>query len=345
MVYVVVLFLLYVVLMVFPFVLGFASPRKSPEERSLFVRDNNLRDPRYFSKSFIRLVEKAWPEREKNKIRLSKEESYLEGDMLAGKRKIDSIVIAENKFYTENSCEFSKEIFAKKSAGLGKNNHVRAIACQEELTLQEGCIVDRWLDSELTLRIHKNCRIGISATSGERVVAEAGCIYRRIYAPEIIIGQDKDIRCRLRCAIYAQEKVSRDILWDCGQIEEGEHLENTIICRDNLKIGKNAVIYGDVKSEKSIHLCSGVMVTGNLIADGEITMEEGIIVRGNVFSQDSIYIGRGCTVGECGMLKSVVARERVKLCVGTVIYGYISGEKDGEILEEDDFFREIQHTY
>ena len=89
----------------------------------------------------------------------------------------------------------------------------------------------------------------------------------------------------------------------------------------------------------------GAIISGNVIADGTIALDEDVEVRGILFSQESIYVGANNEIGECGLIKSVIAREKVTLCEGAVVYGYISGEKPCETVDCEQYEEELRSVY
>ena len=84
MIFFLVLVVIWAVMMVFPFTLGFMSQHTGVEEIPLEVKSNNTRDPRYFAKSFRALVDKALLSRNGDTIMLSKQEKFLDGDLIKG---------------------------------------------------------------------------------------------------------------------------------------------------------------------------------------------------------------------------------------------------------------------
>ena len=327
--------LLFVVLLILPFVVSVLSIRKS-REASLYVKNDNVRDPRYFSNSFRTLVEKGINPQNRT-IQMSKLEPFLYADEVNTNNACNAIVVAENRFRPLGVPFFCKEIYAASSAHIPPNTYLRAIACLGELELSENCAVIRWADSEKQMTVGPGCSLGMNASSNLRLVIAPGCTFRRLYAPEILIGTAADdiVRYPVDMTVVYEKLI------DIREVGPREVIEKTIVTEFNLEIGEGAVIMGSVKSTHHIYIHAGARINGNVIADGMIIVDEGARILGTAFSQDSILVGPFAEIGVKPKLKSLIARKYIVLCETAKVFGYVGCEADSVTIPKDQYQLEL----
>ena len=92
----------------------------------LKIRQDYVKDARYFGKSFSALVEKALPEMKNGTIMLSRQEKVLEadGNQEFAQPDIEDLVIARNTVFCpqRSDLHFQKEIYSEKDALFVKEN-------------------------------------------------------------------------------------------------------------------------------------------------------------------------------------------------------------------------------
>lgn len=323
--------LLFLSLMALPFVVAMVT-NKRIHDVSLMVRYDNVRDPRYFAKSFGAMMEHGLQSYTGGgTIRLSREEKLSVPPLRAD--VCETLLYAAENFAPETAITFTKELYGRGAIVLPPGTHVRAAQSRTRLTLGEGCEVVRWVDGEICLRAEKNCDLGISASSARELYVEVGCNFRRLYAPEIFIGGASVPESPV------SERIEKEIERDIRRVKQGEIIEKTLVRKADLIIEENAVIYGSVKSTGTLHVRAGTVITGNAVADGEVVLERGVRVGGIVFSQENALLGPGVQVGARGKIKSVIAKNRVVLSEGAHIYGYVNCEHTGVSVSAEEFAR------
>ena len=328
--------LLFVILLILPFAVSMLSQKKS-REAALYVKNDNVRDPRYFSNSFRYLVENGI-NRENRTVQMSKLEPYLLADELTG-NACGAIVIAETRFRPLGIAVFSKEIYAAASARIPEQTYLRAIACLDELELLRNCSVIRWADSEKQMIVHPGCMLGINASSAERLRIAPGCTFRRLYAPEILIGLEtvSPAHQPVDMTVYTQRWI------DAEFVEPQSVVKKTIVSEFSLDIGEGAVVMGSLKSTHNIYLHKNARVNGNVIADGLLILDEGARILGTAFSQDSILVGPEAEIGVPPRIKSLIARKFIMLCETARVYGYVGCEVDSVTIAKENFQLELRH--
>ena len=337
MILLIVIALVFISLLLFPFLLGRTALAKK-DEPSLQVRSDNVRDPRYFPKAFTALMNKALLGYDgSGTIFLSKPEALLEPPLPPG--DANAVVLSRGSFQSAARV-FHKELYCLADGKLAAGTELRAIACMGALTLGEGCVVHRWADGGKSLTAMAGCQLGISASSAGALYIGAGCQFRRLYAPAITVGTAAPLPQLIPDPDTAGEP-HRGLRF----VEDGERLTGNIITRRDLVIGERACVTGHIKSRRRIHVKRGARIYGNLIADGDIVLESGVVVGGIVFSQSDIYIGPNCQIGREGHIKSAVARGSIVLAEGAGVFGYVGGELTGSTVKAADYYSIVSDRF
>lgn len=337
---IIILALLFCIMLLVP-VVGATIYYKKREGDILYINQNKTKNARYFAMSFADIMEKNIPEIKDNKIFLSKEEEIVDSTSIQdNERTITKIVICkEEQFYTPQSVEsYEKEIYSEGDIILDKENlQLRAAYAKKRMLIGDYIQVVRWVDAEQTLAVYDNCDLGISATAAERMSIGRNCKFRRLYAPEILLGQlpnhdtnllhDREVsilnmevqRGNIRRIQYVnKEKINQDGIADFS-----------IISNDHITVLERIIVRGDIRSHKSIRLCDGVVVCGNLFAEEDIYIDKNVSVFGSVFSQGNIYMESGSMIGRPNHGCSVIARKNIEIGSQCVVFGYISCEGEG----------------
>ncbi len=324
----------FLALLFLPFAVSILSLRKS-KDVSLYVKSDNIRDPRYFSNSFRSLVEKGIDPQTRT-ITMSKSEPFVYARELQN-TVCDCIVVAQSHFQPVGVSCFTKEIYAASSAQIPPDTRLRAIACLDRLEIGQNCEIVRWADSDGQMTIAAGCALGMSISSGERLLIAKGCTFRRLYSPEIIIGSSlvRPKHTPADTAVFSERLINPE------SISAHETVKSTIVAEYSLSIGESAVIMGSIKSNHHVYVHRNARINGNLVADGIIILEEGARVLGSVFSQDSVFVGPGVEIGVKRKIKSLIARKSIVLCETAMVFGYVGCETDSKTIAKEDFHTEL----
>lgn len=333
----------FIILLLLPILFSCLYYKKRKGE-VLFINQDKVRDPRYFGKAFASLVEKNIETAKDGKIRLSKEETYLDGnEQKEYPDTIEKLVICRDKeFCPPQNKEFLKEIYSEVNTFIKGNNILRALYGRGDIVLGNNTEIIRWVDAEGTVAIYDACDLGISTTSAVRMSIGKNCKFRRLFAPQICLGQypgkisdpkvGKDKRIYRLAVQTDREKNVRYI--NKEMVNEDGVVDFSVLSWKNVSVTERIIVKGDLRSHKGVRLCEGAIVVGNIFAEKDIVLERDTCVLGNVFSQSNIYMAKGAAVGKQGTISSVIARGTIKAEPGTFVFGYMSCEKQGEILDE-----------
>ncbi|MBQ4283605.1 MAG: leucine-rich repeat protein [Lachnospira sp.] len=343
---IIILAIVFVIMLLTPFVSAIVYC-KSRQGKILTIRQEKIKDARYFGKSFAKLVEENVSVQKDGVINLSKEETYIDGDKTTEFPSIvEELVICREKDFVapEGVKGFAGEIYSNHNVIINKKNvSLRAAYAKECMIVGDAVSVDRWVDAEQTLAVYDNCDLGMSASAGQRLSVGKGCSFRRLYAPEILVGQYP--------ATYVNPMENREsrILEAAKQLEvvrnvnyvskdmtnsQGE-ADITVLTRENLVVLENIIVRGDVRSHKSVRLCDNSVVCGNIFAEDDIHIGKNATVLGNVFTQGSIYVEEGAMIGKPGQITSMIAKDTITMAKNVCVFGYVSCERGGKIVSSN----------
>ena len=328
---------------------------KTRQAEILPINQNKVRDGRYFGKAFAALVEEKLNETEGNKIVLSRPEEFIDADVQKEyPEEVGNVVVARKADFQipPQVKVFEKEIYAAKNFCPVRSGvlELRAAYSKGRMILPENTEVVRWVDSDQTLAVYDGCDLGLSASARQRMCLGQGCRFRRLFAPEIYLGQypdtlmdeteGKDPRIYRMGVQKAHRENIRYISND--MINEEGVVDFTVVSGSNLEVLENLIVNGDIRSHKNVRLYDGSIVCGNIFAEGDVHLGRNACVLGNIFSQGSIYFEEGAAAGQRTRICSVIAREAITFEKNTFVFGYVDCEAGGEILEEKREEREEQ---
>lgn len=313
----------------------------------LFIPQENSKNPRYFAMSFCKMMEQGWKQYDGyGNLVLSKREKVLEAD----KEEIwpnticnEMVCAWEKDFVPLKDITFKKEIYARQNASFISIPSIRAVACQQNLYIGANTHIVRWADAVGNITVEENCNLGVSVTAENVIRIGKKCSFFRLYAKEIVFDaaneklegsksqqQQNETKKSLNRNQDVYKKIERNIRYvNEKNTDENQHFNASIVTKHKLTILSGCVVQGDVRSHKSIRLDRGTVVCGNLFAEGNVFLEKGACVYGNIFTQNNIFIGDKVCIGQYGKIKSVIAREHIRIGHDCAIYGLIRAEKGG----------------
>ena len=318
------------------------------EGRVLPINQQKVRDARYFGKAFARLIEENLASACDGRIFLSKSEPYVNGDLcVPNQEQIRELVICTRRDYETPDLVrvYEKEIYAAHDLYIcWKRIRMRAAYAAGSVYLGAGTIVDRWVDAKRELIAAKDCNLGMSASAGERLILGDGCEFKRLYAPEVFVGGQREeaISTALKNGVTSglmsgkTQRIVGNIRYiDAQYTDEHGVASITVVTSRNLVITENIIVQGDIRSHKGVRLCDHAVVCGNIFAEEDIRIGVGAMVLGNIFTQGNIVVERGGIIGQPGHIRSMVARGNITLDDGVRIYGFVSCEGGGHVNEKE----------
>lgn len=343
---IIILMMIFVFMLLAP-IIGSVIFYKKHKGDILYINQGRIRNARYFGLSFSAIMKKQMPHIKQNKIFLSKEEEVLNAESISENEKIiDKLVISRMElFQTPKTVEtYQKEIYSAGDLILDKKNlRIRAAYSEKRIIVGNDVHVMRWIDAEQTMSIYDNCELGISATAGDRLSIGNNCSFRRLYAPEILLGQyPGDNRNALKdknpeiLNMGVQRNRTHNVRYiNKERMNKDGVVDYSIISYANVKVTENVIVQGDIRSHKSVRIFDGAVVCGNIFAEKDIFIGRNVAVLGNVFSQGNIKIEQNAMIGRPNRISSVIARKNITINDYCFVYGYISCEKQGMIIRSN----------
>jgi len=336
------IFICYLTLLLLPLGLAFAVARL--DNSPIAIQQSYIKNPRYFAMSFQQKFEQAWQNYDGTGVlRLSREEQVIEADKttIAPLETCEAIVYAADQdFLPAEGVYFEKEIYAKKNAYFENIPVVRAVACKGHLIIGSDTRIIRWADAHGICIVYSHCNLGVSTTSGTRLVIGENCFFKRLYAPEIRLGV-RDVAMELDSHLTTVSKaiVAPGIVYnlryvDNEIVDRAGVLRSSIITQHDLTVLNGLEVQGSIRSSGVVKLNDNAIVHGNIFAERDIYIGPNARIYGVVFSQESIFIDNGVAIGTPGKTKSVVARGDITFGNACRVYGYISTEGTGSICPE-----------
>ncbi len=307
------------------------------------IRQDKVRDQRYFAHSFKQMIEKALPTAEGNTLKLSREEHFIDGEQLldhSSDTVEELVIIRDGSFKSPDSIkDYNKEIYLGGNA-VFRTPEVTARAAYSagRMCLGNKTNIIRWVDAEDTLAVYDDCDLGVSATAGNALSIGKNVSFRRLYAPVIYFGQYPDA--------LIDPLEGRDLLKFTLPLvsdkRKAKHVTNenatelgtapySIVTPSKTLIVEDITLQGDIHAMGSVRICSGAGVLGNIFAEGSILLEAGCFVAGNVFSQEKLEIEHDVLIGKKGTSVSVISRGKMTIKENVVIYGYVNSEAGGMV--------------
>ena len=307
------------------------------------IRQDKVRDQRYFAHSFSRMIEKALPSAQDNTLKLSREERFIDYEQLCALESDTAeqlVIIRDEDFESpENIKVYDKEVYFGGNAVFDTPEiSIRAAYSRQRMSLGNKTDVIRWVDAEDTLAVYDDCDLGVSATAGNQLSIGKNVKFRRLYAPVIYFGQYPD---HLIDPLEGRDQL-KFTLPLVSDKKKAKHVTNenatdlgtapySIVTPSKTLIVEDITLQGDIHAMGSVRICAGAGVLGNIFAEGSILLEAGCFVAGNVFSQEKLEIEQNVLIGKKGQAGSVISRGKMTIKENTVIYGYVSSEAGGTV--------------
>lgn len=344
-------------LLLFPIVNAVAVYKKHPGG-ILNIEQNRTKDPRYFGKSFSKMMRKELTDMREETVQLSRSEKVLllkEPDFYS--QVCEELVIADaDIFAAPEQMTFYKEIYAKKHLCITGNTMLRSAYAEGNLILGNQTRVVRWADARGTTAVFDNCELGISVSSAVMLSVGKNCTFRRLYAPVIMLGQYPDSippeRSKEQQRAYrlkVQREWQRNISYITDDmIDEDGVVPFTVICGENLVVTENIVIQGDIRASRGVHVSQGAVVCGNIFAEGDVLLDKNVWVLGNIFTQGSVELNDGSMVGREDSISSIIAKKDILVVKTATVFGYLGCEARGYVWplqKEENGIRESRLTF
>ena len=339
----------YLAMLVVPFVPAARELFFPRDEKELYIRMDYTKDPRYFGKSFRRIINRV----------LKVEDDFIEGKrwvqmplggdefvILTRSRIIDAdeefsdILYVVGDMRSARGVRFKSEVYVIGRADIGPNNTIRAIACDRALSLGSGSRIIRWLDAEQEVEIESGCDLGVNCSTEGVLKLAKNCRFLRLFGKPVMtynyIEMDyysDTVRLERRLpevvstiddiAMFVKGKIT---LPPYMRVDRDMIVKGDLATKEEVIIGGSLTVYGKTVIGENSY------VYGNIFSEGPVEINRGAVILGNIFSQSEVLIKEGVRVGKPDVIKSVVGKKAITLGANVGIYGYILTEGKGAVV-------------
>ncbi|MEM2915599.1 MAG: hypothetical protein QXH91_09430 [Candidatus Bathyarchaeia archaeon] len=337
--------IIFVLMLLVPFIPSILE-LKSKEDEPLPIAMDYTKDPRYFGKSFRRVLS-IIPELDDyaegiKTVKMSKEEiiEVKRAQTIFSGESINHIFYVIGDVFSDKNLYFKKELYVKGNAYIGEHNIIRAIACDGNINLGSKSRVIRWMDSTGSIEVGCGSNLGISCSCEQTLKINKDCTFNRLYGKPIVTYNYLESGQKLQEEEIAYQKaVQSSVIRTIEDIASFKVANLTIepfttvvkdmVVKKNLYIKEGAIIRASAKVYGETIVDKNSQIYGNIFSEGPITVKEGAVIIGNIFSQDVIHIEKGVRIGTSKNLKSVIGKKGVLLSENVCIYGYVLTEGKG----------------
>jgi len=346
-------FVLFWFLLLIPFIPAIVEIKKPRDNKPITINMEYTKNPRYFDISFRNILLNALKETKLlpsiYNVKLSKEEKVeiSESKDIKSYEEINHILFVKGDLTSGEKVVFNKEIYVKGKAKIGRNNLLRAITSEGDIILSDEVKIVRWIGSDENIYTGNNCNLGILAGAEKTIKISGKCNFKRLYGNPIIIEktgekmkEEKESRKLLEKKRKKEKRKYGTEISDTSMVFNKKwatippeaKIEKDIIAKSSLLIREKAKIYGSIKVYGKLIIEKDVLIDGNVFGESEIEIGENCVITGDVFSQESIHLKNGTIIGKKGQIKSLIARDKLKIEKNAVIHGYVLVENEGTVL-------------
>lgn len=344
------IFLIFSMMLLTPFIPGIIELQNPTDEEALPVDLNYSRDPRYFGNSFRKLVDGAvdaqGPADAMIEINLSRPERV---EVCASKKVPDAdrvrhVLFARGDLEMGDNAVLQKDSRVLGNAFLQNDCFFRALAVDGNVVLGPRTRFTRWLDAEGNIMVEEGCTLGISCASGKTIMLGPDTHFRRLFGSPVRTHGDRrpDVTRQptMSEAVGSGEPpkkletIEDDLDFVNGNLTvyENDAVQRDLLVTGDLTAQDGVVFHGSIRVHGTAVLGRDVTVRGNMFCEGAISLDDDCQVLGNVFGQDTIFVGRGCRLGQRGKIKSVIGKKAVTLSADVTVHGYVLTEGRGIVL-------------
>lgn len=345
------IFLIFFLMMLTPFIPGIIELYRPRDDHPLYVDQDYVRDPRFFGKSFRRLlmqpeIFRAPVSMQTIQAKLSRMEQLEIADdkQLASNSHLAHLLLVRGDLDLGDHAVLEKEVYVQGDTFIKHNVQFRAMACDGDLILGPSSRVVRWLDVNGNITAEKGANLGVSSACGQTLSLDADVEFRRLFAlPVRTYGRGRPDAPRIVPPPPEEpeeqekeklENVEDDLDYVKGSLTlaENDQINRDLVVKGDLHAKEGAVFHGTVKVYGKTNFDKEVVVKGNLFCEGDIQLDEDCEVWGNVFCQSSVFLGKGCRIGQKGKVKSIIGKKAVTFSENVIVHGYVLTEGKGRVI-------------
>jgi cytoskeletal protein CcmA (bactofilin family) len=344
------LFLMVGLMLLLPLIPGLVELRRKSDALPLSVVQQNAGEIRHFANSFRDYIKGIEPTLQRCVADgttatgiLANGEEYValgraDEPLLRALEQRDAlhpvVITAGVDLAVPSQSTLSKGIYAGCLFTGGSKNKYRAILGENNVRLGESSYVTRWVHAVGEFIAERGCRLYGRISSDSVIRLGADCVFLRLNAPRIEIGNTTPIQEASPSplpAIANSPQSQRFFHEGDFEVQAGETIRGNVVIRGNLHIGSGARICGSVKSTRQLVLDDGVSVEGSLISAREMRIGSNCAVHGPVVAELELAIATGTRVGS-RQYPTTVSAPWIKAEEGVLVFGTLWAREHGEVV-------------
>ena len=214
-----------------------------------------------------------------------------------------------------------RDAYALESLDVERDVVARTLTSDGTLHVGTAVRILRWIDADGEITVEAGANLGVSASSGSRVLLADGVRFERVWG--------KPVMSRAAAAApFPLPDRKRTTRIGPGDVEPGK----PIVVYGPLRITSGTSIHSDIKVHGQLDVETGVRISGNVIARGDVTLASDVHVEGHVFSERDVWLGPACRVGRHAGTKTVYAAGRVVIASDVEVAGWVVAEGGGQTI-------------
>lgn len=329
-----VLVLLFLVLIVLPFLPGIIELRRPKDDRPLSIPQDNSRHPRHFALTFRGRVaprvdgaQGPFPVITTIDSPDSEPLEIHEGLDVTDRARGIVASLGDARIAVDAVVD---RAYARGDAEVERGARINELAVEGALTLAPGVKVERWVDAGGDLVAGTGSNLGVSASSACGLRVASGCNFERLWGLPITTSGDGS---SATVTPPPDPSIDRAVVWARKwlSIPAGTVLDKDLVVYGELHIGTGSTILGSVKAHGNVLIGRGVHVTGNVISRRDITIAGGTEINGNIFSEGNLVVGAETRIGAKGDFKTAYSSKRTTLGGDVTIFGWLIAEGGGSV--------------
>lgn len=329
--------ILFAFMIMLPFLVAIKELLMPKDDTPLFINMFYSKDPLYFGRAFKRMVQGCIDDNqncepsETTELQFSKKEAVeiCFAKSIPAFSKSDRILYVKGDFNSGPRTVLKKELYIKGKTNIERKNLLRAIFCEQDITLHEDCKVTRWVCGEGNIETSVGCDLGRNIACQGKLELRSKCQFQSAFARPIKTAHAADdgssknamnpdpgypekieIKKETRWRIV-RKHISINTPGDSNHGKPGDNreLKNNpgpgqdrgsdepwIVSRKYVIVPPGASIHSNFVSRKNLLLKHNSKIYGCIKAYGGVTIERNVMVFGDIFAEGNINIGENCII-------------------------------------------------
>jgi cytoskeletal protein CcmA (bactofilin family) len=329
------------VLLVLPFVPAWREWQHPSDSAALTVSQNQTSDTSFLAQQFREHMQRQLADgRQTGYTMLDNHYANAEASTQNERLPIVSIQALRSAFDTT----FLRPLYVADDLSLGGKSSLREMLCLGSLTLGPRSHVIGWAHADQAAVLGEGCVLVRRVSSAVSIDLARNCSFERLHAPTLRFGHlslptsistpahSLPTWHRLRRIPGAKRwgEGAWRIDGDCD-IPAWHHFTGSLVVTGVLRVGERALIEGNVKAHKGMHIGSGARVTGAAVCEQGIHLLPDAIVGGPLVSETHVLLYTRSRVGG-PQAPTTVSAPDILIDRGVTTHGTVWAREAGFVL-------------